>query len=550
MNRIKSFLNEENETMNLKDCLTILVIVLIYGCISFYKLGSPTNPNTIYTLPKTESLVIKMATNEDIIKMKVFNGDKNAEYQVYSSADNKKYHYVTKIKGEGAFAWDDIRLLTKGKYLKLLFTEDSSIGEIALYNNQKKVIKIENIYHNEELVTTLTDEQQFIPMKKSYFNSTYFDEIYFARTAFEYTQGLETYEWTHPPLGKLIQALPIYITKNMSPFNYRLMGNVSGILMIIVIYSFSKFLFKKRKYAIFSALLLSLDTFHFAQTRMGTIDSHLVLFIILSIFFMLKFTEFQKTKYLLLSGVFFSLSISVKWTGFYAGIALAIIYFIHLIRNKKLNLEFITKGTLFFVIIPSIFYMSLYLLFPNNRINYTDNFQSIIKQQQAMYNYHSTLKSDHYFSSSWYTWPIVYKPVWYHNQEIDNNQRETIASVGNIVIWWVGIISVIYLIVKFFRKKEIRNFYIIITILALWLPYSVIGREMFIYHYFPIIPFLILSITMMFKDLVEKYNKDIFMVFYLVLVLFFFIVYYPVISGKITENNYIEKLRLFDSWYF
>ncbi|MDQ3958543.1 MAG: PQQ-binding-like beta-propeller repeat protein, partial [Actinomycetota bacterium] len=37
----------------------------------------------------------------------------------------------------------------------------------------------------------------------------YFDEIYHARTAGEYLAGKESYEWTHPPLGKELMALSI-----------------------------------------------------------------------------------------------------------------------------------------------------------------------------------------------------------------------------------------------------------------------------------------------------------------------------------------------------
>ncbi len=550
MSKVKSFLNEENKKINYKDYLVILVIIIVYGIISFYRLGSMTNPNTIESFTKTDSLIIELSEKDDIIKMKTFNGDKNAEYQVYVSDDNKKYRYVTKIEGEGSFAWDDIRLLTRGKYLKLLFTEDSSLGEIALYNNSKEQIKIKSSLHNNKKTSLLTDESNLIPKQISYYNSTYFDEIYFARTAYEYTKNIETYEWTHPPLGKLIQAIPIFITKNMSPFNYRFMGNISGILMIIVMYIFSKKLFKKRKYAIFSALLISLDTFHFVQTRIGTVDSHLVLFIMLSLYFMYNFIESTRTKDLFFSGAFFTLAISVKWTGFYAGLALAIIYFTHLFKNKKINIEYIGKGTVFFVVIPIIFYFSLYLMFPNNRINKTNNLNKVLTQQVDMYNYHSNLESEHYFSSSWYTWPVVYKPVWYHNQELSNNQRETITAIGNIAIWWVGIVSTIYLLIKAIKKKEPTAIFLLITILSLWLPYTIIGRVMFIYHYFPVLPFLILGIVLMFKDLVEKFKIGLIMPIYIFVVMAFFIIYYPVISGTPIDNSYIEKLRLFSSWYF
>ena len=547
---MKIFFSEKNEIMNCKDYITMIIIIILYGILSFYKLGSFENPNTFQDFKATDTLIIEMTNIENIVKMKTFNGSKNSEYQIYVSDDNKKYQYVTQILGEGSFAWDELRILTKGKYLKLLFIEDSSLGEIALYDNNKNQIDIKNItLNNKKKIFTLTDENQVIPKQISYYNSSYFDEIYFARTAYEYTKGLNTYEWVHPPLGKLIQALPIFITKKMTPFNYRLMGNISGILMLIVMYYFGKLLFKQRKYAILSSLLMALDTFHFAQTRMGTVDSHLVLFITCSLYFMCKFIKSYKTQDLFLSGLFFSLSISVKWTGFYGGVALAIIFFLNLIKNKKLSFINITKGLTFFVILPLTVYISLYLLFPNNRINHTSNLKKILIHQKDMFNYHSKLKSNHYFSSKWFTWPVVYKPVWYHNQEISTGQRETITSVGNITIWWLGIISIIYLLIKII-KKDFRYSYLLIIILSLWLPYAFIGREMFIYHYFPVLPPLILSIVSMIKELISKTKIEIIIPFYLIIVSAFFIIYYPVVSGIPLEPEKIEKLKLFNSWYF
>lgn len=550
MAKTKEFLNEENEKLNFKDFFTILIIILLYGALSFYKLGSMTNPNTFFNFNKADSIIVELKNEEDIIKMKSFSGSKSSMFQIYISKDGEKYHYVTRINGEGSFAWDEARILTKGKYLKFLFIEDSTLGELALYNNNKERIAIKSISHNNNKIEELTDEETTIPKQISYYNSSYFDEIYFARTAYEYTQGIETYEWTHPPLGKLIQAIPIFLTKKMTPFNYRLMGNIAGILMLVVIYYFGKLLFKKRKYAILATLLLAFDTFHFTQTRMGTVDSHLVLFIMLSVYYMCKFTITSKTKDLLLSGIFFGFSISVKWTGFYAGLVLCIIYFHFLISQKKLSIKYLLKGTLFFVVIPSIFYLSLYLIFSNNKIYCTDNFENTLKQQIAMYNYHSKLESDHYFSSSWYTWPIVYKPIWYHNQQIDNNNRETITAVGNIFIWWLGIISGIYLIINFIRRKEKASLTLLVAILGLWLPYALIGRVMFIYHYFPVTPFIILSNCLFLKNVEEKFNAKLIIPAYLLLVFLFFMIYYPVASGKSVNNNYIENLKLLKSWYF
>lgn len=547
---LKSFLNEQNTKLNIKDYIALGIILIAYSVISFINLGSTINPNTFLRVEKTDNIIIELKNQEDIIKMKIFNGECNAKYQLYSSTDGKKYTYINDYVGTGALSWQEERIISKGKYIKILFLEKSSIGEIAFYNNNKEIIKIEDVIYNKKHIKSLNDEQNTIPNKISYMNSSYFDEIYFARTAYEYTQGMETYEWTHPPLGKLIQAIPIYINNYLSPFNYRLMGNISGILMIAVMYIFAKELFKKRKYAIFASLLMAFDTFHFTQTRMGTVDSHLILFILLASYFMVKYTKNNKTFYLLLSGIFFGLSVSVKWTGLYGGIALAIIFFTHLVKNKKINIKNFLKGTLFFVVIPLFIYSSLYLIFPNNKLNHTTNFENIINQQKDMYNYHSKLNATHYFSSKWYTWPISYKPVWYHQEILNNDTKETISGIGNIVIWWMGIIGFLYSLIKLIRKKDKQSFIIVVSMLSLWLPYAFIGRVMFLYHYFPVLPFMMLGIVNLFKSIEEKYKLKYLIPLYMIFVIAFFIIYYPVISGIETPISYIEKLRIFDSWTF
>lgn len=327
MKKINKLLNEENSKLNIKDYILLGIILFIYSIISFINLGSMESPNTFLSIDSTKQIIIELKNSDYVATMKVFSGDRNSQYQIYTSLDNKTYKYINDFEGNGSFSWQNERILETAKYIKILFLDNSDIGEIALYNNSQKKISIKKITYNNKKITTLTDEENTIPNEVSYMNSTYFDEIYFARTAYEYVNGIKTYEWTHPPLGKLIQAIPIYLTNYMSPFNYRLMGNIAGIIMIAIMYIYAHVLFKKRKYALFASLLMMFDTFHFAHTRMGTVDSYLVLFIILESIFMTKYVKEEKVKYLFLSGLFFGLSISVKWTGFYEGLGLAIIFF-------------------------------------------------------------------------------------------------------------------------------------------------------------------------------------------------------------------------------
>ena len=54
----------------------------------------------------------------------------------------------------------------------------------------------------------------------------------------------------------------------------------------------------------------------------------------------------------------------------------------------------------------------------------------------------------------------------------------------------------------------------------------------------------------MIDNIEEKYKLKYLIPLYMIFVIAFFIIYYPVISGIETPVSYIEKLRIFDSWTF
>lgn len=529
------------------DFVIVFAIMLVYGIVSFYRLGDFKAPNSFYYNKEGNDIIVDLGESKHIDKLMIFNGARASDYTIYFSQDNNEYNYLRSINKTHVFNWERFDVPCNTQYLKIVFVGETSIGEIGVFDEGKK-LKANFYDSNFKKIDKIGDEGDVVPNTKSYMNSAYFDEIYFARTAYEYVFNLKTYEWTHPPLGKIIQAIPIYITHYMSPFNYRLMGNIAGILLVGVMYFFGVIMFKKRKYGVYSSLFMALDTFHFAHTRMGTVDSYLVLFITLSLMFMYLFSNELKTKYLFLSGLFFALSISVKWTGFFAGLALALIYFFILFKNKKINIKYILNGFLYFVFIPLLIYFSVFYIFHNNFYE-TNNIVNFVKENIKMYTYHSQLDAKHFFSSSWYTWPVSYKPVWYfHIAGIISS--ESISGVGNLIIWILGIVGIIYNIISLILKKNTNSLFLLICFLSMWLPYAFIGRIMFLYHYFPVLPFLFLSIVNIGSFINKYFRVEYVFVPILIMCYMFFVAYYPAVSGMRTNNNYLNKIELFDSWYF
>jgi Gpi18-like mannosyltransferase len=97
----------------------------------------------------------------------------------------------------------------------------------------------------------------------------YFDEIYYARAAHEYIHHQEIFEYTHPPLTKLLITLSTLMLGDDS-VGWRFLNLIVGALMVFVIYLFAKRLLGSTAFAAVCAGLLTFDGFHFVQSRIAT----------------------------------------------------------------------------------------------------------------------------------------------------------------------------------------------------------------------------------------------------------------------------------------
>ena len=563
MNRFKHIWKEESATLKKADYIILGIIILLYSILSFYNLGSNINPQTYVHLDTDDAVVIELTGDAtDVTKVRAFAGPELGTYRLYGSQDGITYQYIKDMELTSVFSWFDTELDANLKYLKAVATSDDVyLGEIQLYDRYG--YKLEE-QAGDDFSLRSADELDTVPSQISYMNSTYFDEIYFARTAYEYAHGMTAYEWVHPPLGKVIQMIPI-LFMGMTAFAYRLMGNIAGIAMIAVLYVFAKNMFKKRKYAIMAALLMAFDTFHFAQSRMGTVDTFLVLFILLAYLFMYKYISKSKEEklskrlgLLALSGLFMGMSIATKWTGCFAALGLAILFFYHLIKNNFGKGKKWTKDTTiivlscvgFFVIVPLVIYIGIYFLFPNLVPYPIHNLSDLWKQTQAVYEYHSTLDATHPFTSPWYSWPIMWKPVWYYVAYFAGNMKQTIAGIGNPAIWWAGAVALFYILYRAIFKKDGNSAFLLVAFLTGFLPYLFIGRIMFLYHYFPVLPFVMLALVAMFKGITERTKSDKFMIVFLIVVAILFAIFLPIASGRMMPEEYINAMRWLPEWFF
>lgn len=588
-----------------KDFIALGVIMLVYSIFAFVNLGNLHSPQTMWRADNGDFAVADLGQAQNVSKMQFFLGAKHEKkFTVEFSDDGEQWSDEEEIDVYSVFCWGQraFDANTNARYVKITAKSDEFyMGEIAFKDSDGKIIPVAAVVGEGG---ALFDEPDYVPDRPDYLNGTYFDEIYHARTGYEIANGMTIYENTHPPLGKVIIALGIKMF-GMTPFGWRFFGTLFGILMIPLIYVFGKKIFKDTLWACFATVLFTFDFMHFAQTRIATIDTYVVIFIIAMYYFMYKYytMSFHDTKLwktlvpLFFSGLFMGLGIASKWQGVYAGFGLAILFFITIakrymeyrhakeakeeatVENHKKFYKYtaITLACciLFFIIIPLAVYVASYIpifyktenfyfaregfeflaqypvlakLFPDN--DFGNFICSVIQAQFNMFSYHSELVATHPYSSVWWQWPLDIRPIFYFSYKVSENVRQGISSFGNPAVWWGGLISLFWCANKLYKKHDKTIAFLLIAYFAQLVPWFFVTRTTFIYHYFPCVPFLTLLLTYAFKNSgLSKKKKNV--IGFMVAVFVLFVLFYPVLSGMPINIKYVNdflKLPFMSGW--
>ena len=245
--------------MTKQDYIAMGIITLIYAVIAFVHLGSLKAPETEYSVVTQGAVVADMGQDVSLGKMAEYLGyQNNPKYLVDYSSDgtnwNTLYGADNPWDAGSVFCWNYTDLNVTARYVRIspaADTTNDSIMELVFTDTEGNVVTPVNAGD----YSTLFDEQDLYAARATNLNGTYFDEIYHGRTAYEMIHKLYCYENTHPPLGKELIALGVLIF-GMCPFGWRFMGTLFGVLMVPIIYNFSKKFFKETWISIVTTIRL------------------------------------------------------------------------------------------------------------------------------------------------------------------------------------------------------------------------------------------------------------------------------------------------------
>lgn len=599
--------SECSPSLKPRDLFCMTLITLVYGCFALHDLGDRQAPSTACDLIQHQSVELDFGSESPAVLWYYIAPWHERTFVLEGrEQDSEQWIGLGKVTLNNVFTWQSLELEEGMNRLRFTLQDTrASLLEWVFLDGEGTVLTpsfpplYENLFDEVSLypgtnpftaaMFRLTREAgmeaELFPEAGSFRNSMYFDEIYHGRTAYEFLHGLTSYENTHPPLGKILISLGIALF-GMNPFGWRIVGAFLGIVMVPAVYLFARKIWVRTLPASLACFLFAFDFMHFAQTRIATIDVYITFFVILMYYFMYWYstvsfydTPLKKT-FLPLGacGICMGLGVASKWTGVYAGAGLGLIFFALLFRRYREYLyarrdpEGSTEGIshrhildsflpntrrtilfclVFFVALPALIYLLSYIPFRD----YSDKglIARMLSNQETMFLYHSRLEATHDFSSSWYEWPVITRPIWFYSHIVTRTAagglREGISSLGNPAVWWAGIPAALFMLYLWAEKKDRTAAFLTVGYLAQYLPWFFVTRITFIYHYFPSVVFVVLMIVHGFSRLKNKKLLYPGVILYGGLAFGLFLLFYPVLSGQPVELSFARRyLQWFRTW--
>jgi dolichyl-phosphate-mannose-protein mannosyltransferase len=303
------------------------------------------------------------------------------------------------------------------------------------------------------------------------------------------------------------------------------------------------------------------------MARIATLDSQVTAYVVaawlaaLSVFFhageVAQGVSRSKTLgrvWLGATGLLLGFAIATKWVGLYSLGVIALLLFADVVVRRSRGIAILFPSRLVAVaglgaaviVVPLAIYFLSYLPY----LSLGHSFGDVLALQKEMYDYHAGVTGSHPYSSQWYGWPIGHKAValW-----TDNSGTETagISAIANPVVFIGGLLGMTMVATAAWRRRMFALAALPLAALTHFLPWVLVSRYTFLYHYLPVVPFLAIALAWGLaarsgNSRWARYETGVVAAAAVAM----FALLLPVLDGWYTSPEFHDSLRSWLSWLF
>lgn len=328
-----------------------------------------------------------------------------------------------------------------------------------------------------------------------------FDEVHYvpaARQMLGATMSQPMLNPMHPPLAKELIAVSIAAFGD-NALGWRYPATLFGALAIVAIYLCGLALFGSQGSAIAAALIAAFNQMLYVQARIAMLDIFALGFGLLAIAaFMHGFRRKRPQALFAMSGALFGLAAACKWSGLFPlGACIVIVTVIRLMQGWRTLFADARPedwyrpdlwptfrahhAALCFALLPAVTYLTTFI--PLYGLSLPDMIEA---QRRIFADNTTTALAGHTYMSSWPSWPLLARPVWFLFDKTTDDNISAIVFLGNPLVLWPALLALVVVLRDFIVARRWDAFLIAAFYFGPWLAWALLPRTLgFIYYYLP-----------------------------------------------------------------
>lgn len=409
----------------------------------------------------------------------------------------------------------------------------------------------------------------------------------------------DTGAWVHPPLGKWMIALG-ELAFGTESLGWRVGAAVTGTATVMLLAVIIQLLWASPIWTFTGGLLLATEGLNLVQSRTGTLDIFVAFWVVLVFVFLLLDRRWIERRtpppviaadgpgdaeggvkprrrlpaplwrpYRFAAGAAGGAAMATKWSGLTAFVTAIVLGFLwEVMRRKQFGTSkpilttITTEGfgfVLALMVTPAIVYFVTYIPW---FVHFGWDLQRWAEMQGKAARFHADLKAVNdqgqpwhaYFAPAW-KWIILARPTYYYGAFGDNGVRQVIYAQGNPAIFWGSLLAIPYVAYAWWRTRDWRAGFVIVTIAGLYLPWFLVSRPQFFFYATPLTPFFVLACVYALRDLSEVHVAGSrsrpflpFVVGFVAASVILFIWFWPILTAAPVTDAAFKLRYWFTSW--
>jgi dolichyl-phosphate-mannose--protein O-mannosyl transferase len=401
----------------------------------------------------------------------------------------------------------------------------------------------------------------------------YFDETWYVPTARTLIRSGQMLHQEHPPLGKLLIACGMLIFGD-DPLGWRAMSALFGALMLVAIFVWSYALLRDAGQALWACLVTGFNFFVYVQARVAMLDIFLMAFCVLGFaFFTFSLKEKGSARrsfvYAMLMGVSFGLAGACKISGFFPLVGVVgVRLLVGLLKLWRVRFEtpretdFFApdvwsaltpgKSLLALLVAPFLAYFATYL----PQMLHEGTILEFFASQRRMIAIMTGVSATHPYSSLWFQWPVMTRPVWYlfHVEGAGGAQwgaahpAQAVVAMASPLVLFAGEAAILAAAWRWIVRRETDAMIVTVAFFSQYLPWTLNPKGLeFFYYYFP--PLLCAGPALALAFFQRARPRNLLALGFLVLAGLLFVFFLPVLSAQFAVDPDAFSNRIwFASW--